>query len=220
MEEIWKMQRTLNEFCFAKRAIGDYDRVIRDGGAVWLPNFCRAMLHELAEYCEWMDASERRSENEAEARNKRADAAVEAIDILHFLASAGHCADFDGIGAAIAAVEAFSSPCRPWRVVSMEFFKTTCRLEDRAHWKWWSDREIELDVVGARPILRELVGLWVELALEAGIKTMSMAEQLYRAKNAVNRKRQVEGYSEDTKTEEDNTTISKRIVQYLEGPHD
>ena len=137
MEEIWKMQRTLNEFCFAKRAIGDYDRVIRDGGAVWLPNFCRAMLHELAEYCEWMDASERRSENEAEARNKRADAAVEAIDILHFLASAGHCADFDGIGATIAAVEAFSSPCRPWRVVSMEFFRTTCRLEDRAHWQWW-----------------------------------------------------------------------------------
>lgn len=77
-------------------------------------------------------------------------------------------------------------------------------LRDELLWKWWSNDRIDLQNV--RVELVDLLHFLVSAMLCAGI-TADKLHDLYSQKHAINLARQDSGYSQQTKTEEDNRTI-------------
>lgn len=78
-------------------------------------------------------------------------------------------------------------------------------LEDSCDWKWWSD-DPPIDLQNARV---EVIDLWhflISLSMVVGL-TPDKILDMYRQKHAINKKRQEEGYSRATKSEDDNRTI-------------
>jgi hypothetical protein len=71
-------------------------------------------------------------------------------------------------------------------------------------WKWWSKDQI--DIQNARVEIIDMLHFLISLALVAGLDSHEIY-RLYKAKHAINHKRQDEGYSQATKTEADNKTV-------------
>ena len=78
-------------------------------------------------------------------------------------------------------------------------------LEDDLLWKWWSRDEIGLQNI--RVELIDILHFLVSAMICAGL-TADKLFDVYSQKHAVNLKRQDDGYSRATKTEDDNRGIS------------
>ena len=79
-------------------------------------------------------------------------------------------------------------------------------LEDSCNWKWWSN-DPPIDLQNARV---EVVDLWhflLSLSMVVGLKPEDIFE-LYSKKYEVNKKRQDDGYSRNSKTEDDNKDLT------------
>ncbi len=72
-------------------------------------------------------------------------------------------------------------------------------------WKWWSKDVIDLQNIRVEII--DKLHFLLSLALVAGLSADELF-RLYRQKYEVNRRRQEEGYSRETKTEGDNRGIT------------
>ena len=77
-------------------------------------------------------------------------------------------------------------------------------LNDDLLWKWWSKDEIDLQNI--RVELVDLLHFLVSAMICAGL-TEDKLHDIYRQKHAINVARQDTGYSQETKTEDDNRTI-------------
>ena len=77
-------------------------------------------------------------------------------------------------------------------------------LKDDLRWKWWSKDRIDLQNI--RVELVDILHFLVSAMISAGL-TAEAVHDLYKKKHAVNVKRQDAGYSQETKTEEDNRGI-------------
>ncbi len=77
-------------------------------------------------------------------------------------------------------------------------------LTDDLPWKWWSKDEIDLQNI--RVELVDLLHFLVSAMLCAGL-TAEKLHDVYRQKHAINIARQDSGYSQKSKTEDDNRTI-------------
>jgi dimeric dUTPase (all-alpha-NTP-PPase superfamily) len=80
-------------------------------------------------------------------------------------------------------------------------------LEELKHdllWKWWSKDTI--DIQNIRVELVDILHFLVSAMLCAGL-TADRLHDVYRQKHAINLARQDSGYSQATKTEDDNRTI-------------
>ena len=80
-------------------------------------------------------------------------------------------------------------------------------LGEELLWKWWS--KDTLDMQNIRVEIIDQLHFWISLALTSGLDANSIFE-IYMQKNAINFKRQEEGYSKVTKaaeSEEDNKQI-------------
>ncbi len=78
-------------------------------------------------------------------------------------------------------------------------------LGDSCNWKWWSD-DPPIDLQNARV---EVIDLWhflISASMVVGLSADDILD-LYRQKHAINKQRQQDGYSRQTKTEQDNRTI-------------
>ncbi len=78
-------------------------------------------------------------------------------------------------------------------------------LQADLRWKWWSRDEINLQNV--RVELIDVLHFLVSAMITAGM-TAEKVYDVYRQKHAVNLARQEQGYSMESKTEDDNRTIS------------
>ncbi|MCU0960656.1 MAG: dUTPase [Pirellulaceae bacterium] len=78
-------------------------------------------------------------------------------------------------------------------------------LQADLRWKWWSRDEIDLQNV--RVELIDVLHFLVSAMITAGM-TAEKVYDVYRQKHAVNLARQEQGYSMESKTEDDNRTIS------------
>ncbi len=77
-------------------------------------------------------------------------------------------------------------------------------LTDDLLWKWWSKDEIDLQNI--RVELVDILHFLVSAMLCAGL-TAGKLHDVYRQKHAINVARQDSGYSQESKTEDDNRTI-------------
>ncbi len=77
-------------------------------------------------------------------------------------------------------------------------------LTDDLLWKWWSKDEIDLQNI--RVELVDILHFLVSAMLCAGL-TADKLHDVYRQKHAINVARQDSGYSQKSKTEDDNRTI-------------
>jgi len=77
-------------------------------------------------------------------------------------------------------------------------------LKEELLWKWWSKDTLNMQNIRVEII--DQLHFWFSLALTAGLDADKIYD-IYMQKNAVNFKRQEEGYSKDTKTEADNEGI-------------
>ena len=77
-------------------------------------------------------------------------------------------------------------------------------LKDELLWKWWSKDKLDMQNIKVEII--DQLHFWVSLALTAGMSPDDIY-QVYQQKNAINHKRQQEGYSKANKTEADNKAI-------------
>jgi dimeric dUTPase (all-alpha-NTP-PPase superfamily) len=77
-------------------------------------------------------------------------------------------------------------------------------LSEDLLWKWWS--KDALDLQNIRVELVDILHFLVSAMIAAGLSP-EMVYDLYRKKHAVNVRRQNTGYSQRTKTEEDNRTV-------------
>ena len=80
----------------------------------------------------------------------------------------------------------------------------TKELNDELLWKWWSKDHI--DIQNIRVELIDILHFLVSAMISAGL-TPEKVYDVYRQKHAVNVKRQDDGYSRATKTEDDNRSI-------------
>ena len=80
----------------------------------------------------------------------------------------------------------------------------TKELNDELLWKWWSKDHI--DIQNIRVELIDILHFLVSAMISAGL-TPEKVYDVYRQKHAVNVKRQDDGYSRATKTEDDNRGI-------------
>lgn len=78
-------------------------------------------------------------------------------------------------------------------------------LDEELLWKWWSKDEIDLQNI--RVELIDILHFLVSAMICAGL-TPDKVFDVYQQKHAVNRKRQDDGYSRASKTEEDNRQIT------------
>jgi dimeric dUTPase (all-alpha-NTP-PPase superfamily) len=78
-------------------------------------------------------------------------------------------------------------------------------LKAGLRWKWWSKDEI--DPQNIRVELVDVLHFLVSAMIAAGL-TPEKLHDIYRQKHAVNLARQDSGYSQATKTEEDNRQVS------------
>lgn len=77
-------------------------------------------------------------------------------------------------------------------------------LGEELLWKWWS--KDTLDMQNIRIEIIDQLHFWMSLALTAGLDSQKVFE-IYMQKNAINFKRQEEGYSKANKNESDNRSI-------------
>jgi hypothetical protein len=77
-------------------------------------------------------------------------------------------------------------------------------LKDDLLWKWWSKDKIDLQNI--RVELIDILHFLVSAMLSAGLSAEKVYD-IYNQKHAVNRARQDVGYSQSTKTEDDNRSI-------------
>ncbi|MCY4211092.1 MAG: dUTPase [Gammaproteobacteria bacterium] len=77
-------------------------------------------------------------------------------------------------------------------------------LDEELLWKWWSKDEIDLQNI--RVELIDILHFLVSALICAGL-TPEKVYDIYRQKHAVNLTRQDQGYSRETKTEDDNRGI-------------
>ncbi len=77
-------------------------------------------------------------------------------------------------------------------------------LREELLWKWWSKDHLNMQNIKVEII--DQLHFWMSLALTAGLDSQSIFD-VYMQKNAINHKRQEEGYSKTNKTEEDNQSI-------------
>ena len=81
----------------------------------------------------------------------------------------------------------------------------TKELNEELLWKWWSRDHI--DIQNIRVELIDVLHFLVSAMISAGL-TPEKVYDVYCQKHAVNVKRQDDGYSKATKTEDDNRSIS------------
>ena len=77
-------------------------------------------------------------------------------------------------------------------------------LDEELLWKWWS--KDKLDLQNIRVEIVDLMHFLTSLALISGL-TPEEFHRLYTKKHAVNRQRQDQGYSKETKNETDNLGV-------------
>ena len=77
-------------------------------------------------------------------------------------------------------------------------------LKNDLLWKWWSKDQIDLQNI--RVELIDILHFLVSAMLSAGLSADKVYD-IYTQKHAVNRARQDVGYSQSTKTEDDNRSI-------------
>lgn len=78
-------------------------------------------------------------------------------------------------------------------------------LDEELLWKWWSKDEIDMQNI--RVELIDILHFLVSAMMCAGLDAEKVYD-IYKQKHAVNLKRQDSDYKIETKTEEDNKTIS------------
>jgi hypothetical protein len=77
-------------------------------------------------------------------------------------------------------------------------------LQSDLHWKWWSKDRIDLQNI--RVELIDILHFLISAMISAGL-TPERVFEIYQQKHAVNFNRQDTGYSQATKTEDDNRNI-------------
>ena len=77
-------------------------------------------------------------------------------------------------------------------------------LDEELLWKWWSKDQIDMQNI--RVEIVDLMHFLTSLALISGL-TPEEFHRLYTKKHAVNRQRQDQGYSKETKNEADNLGV-------------
>mgnify|MGYP003682693915 FL=1 len=78
-------------------------------------------------------------------------------------------------------------------------------LDEELLWKWWSKDEI--DIQNVRVELIDILHFLISAMMCAGLDAEKVFD-IYKQKHAVNLKRQETNYKKDTKTEEDNRSIT------------
>jgi dimeric dUTPase (all-alpha-NTP-PPase superfamily) len=78
-------------------------------------------------------------------------------------------------------------------------------LDEDLLWKWWSKDEI--DIQNVRVELIDILHFLISAMMCAGLDAEKVFD-IYKQKHAVNLKRQETNYKKDTKTEEDNRSIT------------
>lgn len=105
------------------------------------------------------------------------------------------------------AKDASSEEQRDWTLnYSRAMIHEAAELADSCDWKWWSD-DPPIDLQNARV---EVIDLWhflISASMVVGLTADDVLD-LYRQKHAINKQRQQQGYSRETKTEDDNRTIA------------
>lgn len=98
-----------------------------------------------------------------------------------------------------------SSDTNKWLRNFLEALNDESReLKDELLWKWWSNDT--LNIQNIRVEIIDQLHFWISLAMTAGMSADEVYS-IYCQKNKVNLKRQENGYSKATKTEDDNKGI-------------
>jgi dimeric dUTPase (all-alpha-NTP-PPase superfamily) len=191
MKEIFEMQRQLNIFTLRKLDL-DYLEVITDPKTIpiWVENYRKALSAELAELARDVEKCGVGSRN----------GKIEIIDMLHFLVSLSHL-----VGVEPSETDVDTGPKQRISYIIIDGFLCLDNLQNSLKWKWWAKGGGYKPQEAKEAVLNLWKCFWrlchaFELDFEA-------VKKLYIAKNEVNFKRQQDGYSEDTKTEEDNLAI-------------
>lgn len=192
MHEIFQMQDGLNEYIFKKRNLLPWP-VVRDDPAwntEWILNFRNALSAEVCELYESAMAGD------------LDNAKIELVDILHFLVSLSLMV---GVGCR-SAEGCPQTMIHSYDENAVRMFLALDKLQGAVHWKWWSDSSVLYFPVKAKFAVREIWARWWNFAYHLNMSPEQIKE-LYMAKNKVNYERQINGYSAETKTEDDNLAI-------------
>lgn len=196
MKDIFAKQSELNDYIFHKQGFMPFEEEISDehGAAFWLENFRKAFS------AEWAELMQEIIDNGTDTQNFK----LEAIDILHFLVSLSLVTRVTPLAAVkkmtdLAELEALNERISLTEIV----FMVLDSLQNSVKWKWWAQGGTIFDARKAYYGVADLWSIFGAILNIAGM-TFADAKALYFKKNAVNFKRQDEGYDEDTKTEDDN----------------
>lgn len=193
MREIFELQDGLNEYIFRKRNLLPWP-VVRDNPELntgWIFNFRNALSAEVCELYESAMAGD------------LDNAKIELIDILHFLVSLSLIV---GVGYRSAEKCLQETMIRSYDENVVHLFLALDRLQGAVHWKWWSDSSVRYYPMRAKLAVRDLWARWWNFACHLYMSPEQIKE-IYMAKNKVNYERQINGYSVETKTENDNKAI-------------
>ncbi len=193
MQEIFSLQRQLN--IFTHKNIGsDYEETISNPEAklIWIENYRKALSAELAELIREVE------EHGVGTQNGK----VEIIDMLHFLVSLSQI-----VGIEPSKIPASAAVTKGDDFIScvLGTFLALDELQNSLKWKWWAKGG------GFNPdrARRAVLELWHCFAQCCALFALDFhtVKKIYIAKNQVNFERQNQHYSEDTKSEADNTAI-------------
>jgi dimeric dUTPase (all-alpha-NTP-PPase superfamily) len=194
LAEIYNKQEVLNGRILASLGIS-YDEVMCNAqgecpnlAPTWVENYRKAISSEMVEFL----ASDKYTKN----------AKIELVDVLHFLVSLSQIV---GVPPYMA-LNCINDPDIFKGVeLSRAVLVTLDNLQNACEWKWWA--------TGGSFALDEaqmaVEDLWSIFGIMMGVVGMSWHHvyDIYMKKNAVNHKRQDEGYDLRTKTEADNESI-------------
>ncbi|NLI80638.1 MAG: hypothetical protein GX443_02970 [Deltaproteobacteria bacterium] len=193
MNEIFRLQWDLNVHTLAKIGL-DYAHTIADpqGKLTWIENYRKALSAELAELVREVQQLGVGTQN----------GKIELVDMLHFLVSLSHIL-------AVHPEEALPAQDNREEMsfdsLALRIFLALDDLQNSLKWKWWAKgggfRENS-----ARAAVMDLWKCFHEACWIFGLD-FAKVKEIYVAKNRVNFRRQEQGYSEDTKSEDDNRFI-------------
>lgn len=194
MKEIFDLQWKLNVATLGNIGL-DFERTIRDPGQkpVWIENYRKALSSELAETIREVDEFGIGTQN----------GKIEIVDMLHFLVSLSHIVDI-----APAEVRFGGEPKtgESFLACAVRTFLALDDLQSSVKWKWWA-KGGGFKAEKAAAAVREL---WECFDAMCGVFGLDFetVKRIYIEKNRVNFIRQERNYSEDTKTEADNRSIT------------
>jgi len=194
LAEIYSKQEALNGRILASIGVS-YDEVMCNAqgecpnlAPTWVENYRRAISSEMVEFL----ASDKHTKN----------AKIELVDVLHFLVSLSQIVGVPPF----TAIDCVDDPNVLKGIdLSRAILVTLDHLQNACAWKWWADGgSFKLDEAQVA-----VEDLWSIFGIMMGVVEMgwNQVHDVYMKKNAVNHKRQDDGYDLRTKTEADNESI-------------